>query len=137
MFGFNLSKAGRDFAFMALIATAPAAAEVRVITEITLPLGRTDGIFSLPEGALLVASQDGHAVYRVPVKGKPVIIASDIPAPAAIGIDTKRNRMVVPQIVAGTLTFVDLLHPERPITTPVLYQYQTLPFCELFGATVD
>ena len=80
----------------------------RIVREITLPAGRFDGIVALPGGALLVASQDGHLVYRVPAAGKAVPVVSDIPIPAAIGLDTKRNRLVVPQIVAGTLTFVDL-----------------------------
>lgn len=80
----------------------------KIVREITLPTGRMDGIVALPDGGLLVASQDGHAVYRVPAMGKPTIVAKDIPIPAAIGLDTKRNIMVVPQIVAGNLTFVDL-----------------------------
>ena len=88
-----------------LVVRSPAG---KIIREITLPTGRFDGIVALPDGALLVASQDGHMVYRVPTAGKAVAVASDIPIPAAIGLDTKRNRMVVPQIVAGTLTFVDL-----------------------------
>ena len=80
----------------------------RIIREITLPFGRTDGIVALPDGGLLVASQDGHVVYRVPDTGKATIIAKDIPIPAAIGLDTKRNRVVVPQITASNLTFVEL-----------------------------
>ena len=88
-----------------LVVRSPAG---QIIREITLPIGRTDGIIALPGGALLVSSQDGHLVYRVPAVGKPVAMVSDIPIPAAIGLDTKRNRLAVPQIVAGTLTFVDL-----------------------------
>ena len=83
-------------------------ADGNIVREITLPFGRTDGIVALPDGGMLVASQDGHVVYRVPATGKPTIIAKDIPIPAAIGLDTKRNRLVVPQIVASNLTFVDL-----------------------------
>ena len=37
-----------------------------------------DGIVALPNGALLVASQDGHNVYHVPASGKPTVVASDI-----------------------------------------------------------
>ena len=66
------------------------------------------GIVALPGGAVLVASQDGHLVYRVPAQGKATIVAKDIPIPAAIGLDTKRNRLLVPQIVSSNLTFVDL-----------------------------
>jgi DNA-binding beta-propeller fold protein YncE len=88
-----------------LVVRSPAG---KIIREITLPFGRTDGIVALPDGALLVASQDGHVVYRVPATGKVDIVAKDIPIPAAIGLDTKRNILVVPQIVASNLTFVEL-----------------------------
>lgn len=88
-----------------LVVRSPAG---RIIREITLPLGRIDGIVALADGGLLVASQDGHVVYRVPATGKPSIVAKDIPIPAAIGFDTKRNILVVPQIIASNLTFVDL-----------------------------
>ena len=88
-----------------LVVRSPAG---KIIREITLPTGRFDGIVALPGGAVLVASQDGHLVYRVPALGKAVAVVSDIPVPAAIGLDTRRNRLVVPQITAGTLTLVDL-----------------------------
>ena len=80
----------------------------KIVREITLPLGRIDGIVARPDGALLVASQDGHLVYRVPPAGKVEVVVRDIPIPAAIGLDTKRNILVVPQIVASNLTFVAL-----------------------------
>ena len=88
-----------------LVVRSPAG---KIVREITLPLGRTDGIVALSDGALPVASQDGHVVYRVPASGKVEIVAKDIPIPAAIGLDTRRNILVVPQIVASTLTFVEL-----------------------------
>ncbi|GGI67124.1 hypothetical protein GCM10007973_00300 [Polymorphobacter multimanifer] len=80
----------------------------KILREVTLPTGRMDGIIPLADGTLLVASQDGHGVYRVPPGGKAEMVAKDIPIPAAIGLDTKRNRLIIPQIVAATLTFVDL-----------------------------
>ena len=36
------------------------------------------------------------------------VVASDITVPAAIGLDTKRNRLIIPQIAAASLTLVDL-----------------------------
>ena len=80
----------------------------QIIREITLPYGRMDGIVALPDGALLVASQDGHNVYYVPATGKPTVVASDIAIPAAIGLDTRRNRLIIPQIAAASVTLVDL-----------------------------
>jgi len=58
---------------------------------------------------LLVASQDGHAVYHVAPDNGPITqVAKDIEVPAAIGYDSKRNRLIVPQIRAASLTFIDL-----------------------------
>jgi len=81
----------------------------RILRERSLPTGRIDGIVALPDGGLLVASQDGHAVYHVaPNNGAITQVAKDIEVPAAIGYDSKRNRLIVPQIKAASLTFVDL-----------------------------
>jgi len=81
----------------------------RILRERTLPTGRIDGIVALADGGLLVASQDGHAVYHVgPNDGAITQVAKDIEVPAAIGYDSKRNRLIVPQIKAASLTFVDL-----------------------------
>ncbi|WP_420140793.1 SMP-30/gluconolactonase/LRE family protein [Sphingomonas sp.] len=81
----------------------------RILRERSLPLGRIDGIVALADGGLLVASQDGHAVYHVAVNDGPITqVARDIEVPAAIGHDPKRNRLIVPQIRAASLTFVDL-----------------------------
>jgi len=84
----------------------------RILRERTLPSGRIDGIIALADGGLLVASQDGHAVYHVAAGGGAITqVARDIAVPAAIGYDRKRNRLIIPQIKAASLTFVDLPHP--------------------------
>lgn len=81
----------------------------RILRERSLPTGKIDGIVALADGGLLVASQDGHAVYHVAPNNGPITqVAKDIEVPAAIGYDPKRNRLIVPQIRAATLTFVDL-----------------------------
>lgn len=81
----------------------------KILREQTLPTGQMDGIVLMPDGSLLVASQLGKAVYRVPADGSaPVVVADDIAVPAAIGLDTKRQRLLVPQIRAGSLSLFDL-----------------------------
>ncbi len=81
----------------------------RILRERSLPTGRIDGIIPLADGGLLVASQDGHTVYHVAPDNGPITqAAKDIEVPAAIGYDAKRNRLIVPQIRAASLTFVDL-----------------------------
>lgn len=84
----------------------------QLLSRRTLPTGRFDGIVALADGALLVASQDGHLVYHLPATGAaPVVVAKDLDVPAAIGFDTKRRKLAVPQIrgtQAGTVTLVDV-----------------------------
>ncbi len=80
----------------------------RILREQTLPTGRFDGIVPLANGSMLVSSQAGNGVYLLPPTGKPVMVATDIAVPAAIGYDAKRNRLLIPQIVASSLTLVDL-----------------------------
>lgn len=83
--------------------------EGRIVREITLPTGQFDGIVVLPDGNLLVASQLGRNVYRVDLAtGGSEVVAADIEVPAAIGFDTRRSRLLVPQIRAGSLSIYEL-----------------------------
>lgn len=80
-----------------------------IVREQTLPTGQFDGIVLAPDGSLLVASQLGRNVYRVPADGSaPTVVAEGIEVPAAIGLDTRRDRLLVPQIRAGSLSLFDL-----------------------------
>ena len=79
-----------------------------IVREQRLPTGRIDGIVPLSDGGLLVASQDGHNVYHVGADGEAHEVAGDLAVPAAIGYDTQRGRLLVPQIAAGSLTLFDL-----------------------------
>jgi hypothetical protein len=82
----------------------------RIVREQTLATGQFDGIVPLADGSLLVASQLGRNVYHVPANGQgtPKVVASEFAVPAAIGYDTKRKRLLVPQIAMANITFVDL-----------------------------
>jgi hypothetical protein len=79
-----------------------------IVREARLPTGRIDGIVALADGGLLVASQDGGCVYLVPEIGAPVVVVDGIAVPAAIGFDTRRDRVLIPQIAAATVTLSDL-----------------------------
>jgi hypothetical protein len=68
--------------------------EPRVIAE--LPAGQLDGVIALEDGTLLVSSWEGGAVYRVDPDGKVGIVVGDLRAPAAIGYDATRNRVLIP-----------------------------------------
>jgi sugar lactone lactonase YvrE len=66
-------------------------------TDVTeLPAGSLDGLVITPKGDMLVSSWQAKAVFR----GKPGATfepaVSDVPSPADIGYDTKRNRVLIP-----------------------------------------
>jgi sugar lactone lactonase YvrE len=62
-----------------------------------LPAGSLDGIVGLPDGQLLISSWATKTIYRGPKHGpfKPLI--DRVSAPADIGYDGKRHRLLVPR----------------------------------------
>jgi hypothetical protein len=80
----------------------------KLLREKTMPNGMFDAIIPFPDGGLLVASQGGRNVYKMTAKGDVSEVAKEIAVPGAIGYDTKRNRLLIPQIAAASITFVDL-----------------------------
>jgi sugar lactone lactonase YvrE len=67
-----------------------------------LPKGQLDGIIALEGGVLLVSSWEAKAVLRGAGRDwRPII--SDLEAPADIGFDTKRRRVLVPLFMANAL----------------------------------
>ena len=80
----------------------------KLLREKTMPTGQFDALVPLADGSLLVASQGGKNVYKMSPAGEITEVAKDIPVPAAIGYDTKRNRLLIPQIAAASITMVDL-----------------------------
>jgi len=61
------------------------------------PHGQLDGIVRLKDGTLLISSwEDSSVVGMKPGAGMYMMIAHGIESPADIGLDTKRNRLLVP-----------------------------------------
>lgn len=61
-----------------------------------LPKGSLDGIVALPNGDLLISSWDASGVFRGKPGGSFTIVLEGVKAPADIGYDTKRGRLLVP-----------------------------------------
>ena len=80
----------------------------QLIKEKSLPTGQFDALIPLADGSILAASQIGKNVYKVSPTGAITEVAKEIAIPAAIGYDTKRNRLLIPQIAPGSITMVDL-----------------------------
>jgi len=62
-----------------------------------LPAGQLDGIEIARDGTLLVSSWASSSVYRVMKDGTAKAIVENVKAPADIGYDSKRNRVLIPQ----------------------------------------
>jgi sugar lactone lactonase YvrE len=62
----------------------------------TTPAGQLDGVEALPDGSLLVSSWESSAVYRVAADGTATAVVENVPSPADIGYDRKRNRVLIP-----------------------------------------
>lgn len=72
-----------------------------------LPKGSLDGLVHLADGSFLVSSWDGKAVYRGPQHGVFTTAIDNVNAPADIGYDTKRHRLLIPHFMDSIVT----IHP--------------------------
>jgi sugar lactone lactonase YvrE len=70
----------------------------------TLPKGSLDGLVHMSDGSFLISSWDGKAVYRGKPHGKFTPIVENINAPADIGYDTKRGRLLIPHFMDNIVT---------------------------------
>lgn len=61
-----------------------------------LPKGQLDGVVGLDGGDVLVSSWEGSAVYRGKPGGEWKAVAENVKAPADIGWDSKRSRLLIP-----------------------------------------
>lgn len=61
-----------------------------------LPKGALDGIVALADGSYLVSSWEASGIFRGTPGGDWTLALTDLKAPADIGYDTKRGRVLVP-----------------------------------------
>jgi hypothetical protein len=74
---------------------------------ITLPDGGYDGLVVL-QNAYIVSDPFAPAIYRVGMDGISTLIDSEIASPASLGYDHTRNRLLIPQLQANTVTILQL-----------------------------
>jgi sugar lactone lactonase YvrE len=67
-----------------------------ILSTEPLPAGSLDGIALRPDGSALVSSWEGSAVYLRTSDGVVSTVLEGVNAPADIGWDSKRNRLLVP-----------------------------------------
>jgi sugar lactone lactonase YvrE len=73
----------------------------------TLPAGALDGLVAIPDGSFLVSSWDGKAVYRGTPGGTFQPVVQNVDAPADLGFDSKRNRILIPHFMENRVS----IHP--------------------------
>lgn len=62
----------------------------------TLPAGSLDGVVRRGDGTVLVSSWDAQAVYLVDASGTARVAVDSVEAPADIGYDARRDRVLIP-----------------------------------------
>ncbi len=65
-------------------------------TIATLPAGQLDGIVRTAAGEYIVTSWEGSAVYRIAADGTVTTLAENLEAPADLGYDARRQRVLIP-----------------------------------------
>jgi hypothetical protein len=63
---------------------------------VTLPAGQLDGVVRAEDGSLLVSSWEASAVFRVTPEGEVSTVVEGVEAPADIGWDSRRQRLLIP-----------------------------------------
>lgn len=72
-----------------------------------LPKGQLDGIIKIADGKILVSSWEASAVFSGTREGGFEVVVADLEAPADIGYDSKRNRLLIPLFKANQVR----IHP--------------------------
>lgn len=74
----------------------------------TPPKGALDGLIKLNDGRLVLSSWDGSALYALHTDNTYSTLADSLDAPADLGFDTKRQRILVPLFKQDKLVFLPL-----------------------------
>jgi len=72
------------------------------------PKGKLDGFLMLVDGRLLISSWAESAIYILNKDKTYSILADSLDAPADLGFDTKRNRVLVPLFKQNKVVFLSL-----------------------------
>lgn len=73
-----------------------------------LPKGMLDGIVQAADGSILVSSWEDNGVYRGKPNGEFTEAFANLKAPADIGLDKKRNRLLVPLFMDNAIEAWDV-----------------------------
>lgn len=74
-----------------------------ITTIATLPGGQLDGVIAIGDGTLLVSSWEAQSVFRVTADGQITAVAENMEAPADIGWDAQRRRLLIPLFMGNRI----------------------------------
>lgn len=81
-------------------------ADGRTRTPLRAPRrGQLDGMVRTRGGSLLVSDWKRSSVHRIHADAEPEVAVKDLPSPADIGYDARRNRLLVPLMTVNRLEF--------------------------------
>lgn len=72
------------------------------------PGGQLDGVVRTRDGAFLISSWESQAVYRMAAGGQYEVAVDSVEAPADIGYDSTRNRLLIPLFMGNRVEIVPL-----------------------------
>ena len=71
------------------------------------PKGALDGLVALPSGEVYVSSWEGKCVYKESGRDVWNVVVADVEAPADIGYDSKRKKLLIPLFQGNRIVVVD------------------------------
>lgn len=74
----------------------------------TPPAGQLDGVIRLADGSILVSSWEGRAIYRMGPGPQFAPLVENVEAPADIGFDHARRRVLIPLFTTDQVLIVPL-----------------------------
>ncbi len=77
------------------------------VDAVKLPKGGLDGLVARKDGKLLISSWEGQVVLEGPAAGPFAEKITGVESPADIGLDTKRNRVLIPMFQGNAVE----MHP--------------------------
>jgi sugar lactone lactonase YvrE len=90
------------------LASSDTASAYAVTTIATLPGGQLDGVVAIGDGTLLVSSWEAQSVFRISADGRITAVAENIEAPADIGWDAQRHRLLIPLFMGNRIEIREL-----------------------------
>lgn len=74
-----------------------------LVAPATLPAAQLDGLVRTPDGRWLISSWAGRCVYELAPDGTATVRIGELDAPADIGFDALRGRVLIPSFTADRL----------------------------------